>query len=134
MKKFYLLILLLGLVLIVSGCSNQPVEFTELYEGDLEKITKIHITDGGSGHTQELATPEKVNDFLNELSDVTFTPTGTDADDITGVLYGVGFYEKDAEDPVFTMTTNIINEKEYKPSKDLGEMFQRYFELGEKVD
>lgn len=134
MKKIYLLIFLLGLLAIATACSNQPMKFSELYEGDLEEITKIHITDGGSGHTQELATPEKVNDFLNELSDVTFTPTGTDADDITGVLYGVGFYEENIKDPVFTMTTNIINEKEYKPSKDLGEMFQRYFELGKKVD
>lgn len=134
MQKLWLFIFIIGTVTFLSACADDPVPFPDLYKGDLDAVTRIHITDGGSGHTQALTSPEKVNAFLVELSNTDFTKTGTEANDLIGVLYGVGFYEEGSDDPVFTMTTNIIGDKEYEPSKDLGELFKIYFDAGEKVD
>ncbi|QED47966.1 hypothetical protein [Cytobacillus dafuensis] len=131
-NKSWLLILSI-LYIFIGGCSDKRVSFAELYNGDLQEITKVTITDGSTGNLHVIDSPEIISELTRELNNITFTLLKTNKEEINGVLYGIAFYE-DEEEPSVTMTTNIVGENVFKTNENLEDVFKKYYSLGQDLE
>ncbi|MGX1193086.1 hypothetical protein [Metabacillus sp. SLBN-84] len=132
--KMYIFIAAFFVIFLLEGCTNREVMFKDLFDSDPKRIHKITITNGANGERRALNSSREVNDFFNELENVTFKKSDTDKGEISGFLYAAAFYEKGSDEPFFTMSTNLVNEHVYEPNKNLDDLFHRHFMNGEVED
>jgi hypothetical protein len=124
MKKFIITAFILLLSISLFGCSSNEVQFSEVVNGDISKISSRH---GGSGILYSITDKEKINDFINIMNSTTYEETESFA--VAGASTIRLYDETGAE---ITSVQNVkdvfeIGESYYKAKTDISEKLSSFY-------
>jgi len=123
MKKYFLLMLLISLLLL-SACSNGKTQSLEEFYKDakIENVDKVIIQDGSTGATKTITNQEQINEFLTLIKEIELTPQDNQRD-AKGWLYGIILYDDEKE----FLFTNQINNTYYDSTPDIHPIVENYY-------
>lgn len=123
LKKCCLLLLVLVL-LSLSACSTKTQSLQKFYENEgINDIEKIILTDGSSGSSKTITEQKQIDEFLNLINDIEFSPQ-EDQSKREGWRYGVTLY--DYEDK-FEFTLNQIGEVYYESKPAIFPIVDKFY-------
>ncbi len=103
-----------------SGCRpTKPLEvktLPQLYDNDLNSVSKITILDGNSGAQKITEEKKVIDDFLNRFNDIQFIPD-ENQEPRSRFNYTITLYQ-DEEDP-FTFNPTHVNNHYYDTEPDI---------------
>jgi hypothetical protein len=123
LKKCFVLLWILVL-LSLSACSAKTQSLQMFYEDeDINNIDKIVIMDGSSGSVKTITEQEQIDEFLNLINDIEFSPQ-EDQSKREGWRYSVTLYEGENK---FGFTLNQIGEIYYDLNPDIFSIVNEYY-------
>ena len=123
-----LVILLVIVVFIISGCSNKSNQFSELYTGNAQSVTKLDMVDGRTGQMYNTQNSTKLQEFLEIMASRSFSKELIQSKR-AGYLYFVDLYEGSNKAIRLTFSNDVeFDTIYYKIDKDITNELDVYFE------
>lgn len=118
---------LLALLFLVSltGCGPETTSIEELYNGNLDKVTKINVIDGNTGEIASTKEKDQIQAFINEIKDVKFI-RDNDQSKRDGFNYSITFYQGDDQKLQFGL--NQIDDDYYHTEPDIKPTIEQFYE------
>jgi len=114
MKKSILLIVLI--LFTLTGCGLKTKTLSQFYEKGLDKVTKILIVDGTSGHEKTITDHEVIKGFLKQIKDIKFIPE-ENQEKREGWRYSITLFQDDEQTFQFGLTQ--VNDDYYYTEPDM---------------
>jgi len=114
MKKSILLIVLI--LFTLTGCGLETKTLSQFYEKGLDKVTKILIVDGTSGHEKTITDHEVIKGFLKQIKDIKFIPE-ENQEKREGWRYSITLFQDDEQTFQFGLTQ--VNDDYYYTEPDM---------------
>ncbi|URN94202.1 MAG: hypothetical protein NAG76_20645 [Candidatus Pristimantibacillus lignocellulolyticus] len=123
-----LMISLLLICILCTGCysgNSKPKTISELYKGDIMKVDRIAILDGGTGKEKTDENADHIVSLLEVIKDETLT-LNSDQGERDGFSYVVELYEGEKLKMVFS--PNSFKKKYYITDESLTISIQQFFD------
>ena len=88
LKRFIYIIVL---VCILAACGSDPVTLSDLYQKDIEDVTKIEIIDGSTGDKKVVNDKQIIDALLYKIQEINFIPD-ENQESRTGYLFNVSLF------------------------------------------
>ncbi|MCM3409781.1 hypothetical protein [Metabacillus litoralis] len=121
LKRFIYIIVL---VCILAACGPDPVTLSDLYQKDIEDVTKIEIIDGSTGDKKVVNDKQIIDALLYKIQEINFIPD-ENQESRTGYLFNVSLFQ---EDDTFTFSPNQINDIYYTTEPNIEPILQEFYE------
>ncbi|QKE71980.1 hypothetical protein HPK19_03815 [Arthrobacter citreus] len=115
MKKFIWVLLCISVFSLLSGCNSDNKSFSELYQGNLNEISKIKITNGQNGENRVITEKKAIDNFISDIKDIKVAQNKNT--DVKGWSYSVTLYNQDKK--LMSFTTSEIEGKTKKDDTTL---------------
>lgn len=125
------LILFVFLVLL-SACTVLKTQTLEEFYRDakIEKVDKVIIQDGSTGYSKTIVEQEQIDEFLNLIKDIKFTPQENQEERI-GWRYGIALFDGKKE---FKFTLDEIDNTYYDSNPDIHPIVENYYKQLDVVE
>jgi hypothetical protein len=125
-KKLF--ILLVAIVFVISSCSNKSKQFSELYNGNAQSVTKLDMVDGRSGKRYNTQDSTKIQEFLKIMELRSFSKEFIQSTRV-GYLYFVDLYEGSNKTIRLTFGDDVqFDTIHYEIDMDITNNLDAYFE------
>lgn len=116
---------MLTVLYLLVGCNGlKTVTFEQLYNKDLNKVSKIEIRSGSTGELKAITNKTIINKFLAKVKNVKLVPD-KDQREMKGYKYRVTLY--DSEGQTFEFTSTEFNGHYYQPDHDILKVIETIF-------
>jgi len=115
MKKIIWILLCISVFSLLSGCNMTYKSFSEVYQGKLNEINKIVVTNGQNGQKTKIMVQQAIDNFVSDIKDIKFAQNKNT--DVKGWLYSVTLYNQDEK--LMSFTTSEIKGKTKKDDAKL---------------
>lgn len=124
--------MLLICLLLLSACSNGKTQSLEGFYKDakIENVDKVIIQDGSTGYSKTIANQEQIDEFLNLIKEIEYTPQDNQ-EKREGWRYGITLFDGEKE---FEFTLNQIDSTYYDSNPDIHPIVDRYYKQIEIVE
>lgn len=116
LKRRYLIIPNLILVLLITGCNLETKTFAEFYEKDLRDVSEIVIVDGNTGEDKRITDKDEIDSFLNKIRNIKFIPE-ENQEERDGFNYSISLFENNER--TFQFGPTQVNENYYYTEPDI---------------
>jgi len=124
MKKLMFLILFV-IVFLLSACSMAKTQTLEEFYRDakIENVDKAIIQDGSTGYSKTISKQEQIDELLNLIKDIEFTPLDYQ-EERKGWRYGIALFDGEKE---FIFTLSEIDNTYYDSHPNIYPIVGNYY-------
>lgn len=124
MKKSLFLKLVMSLVFLSACATGKTQTLEEFYkDAKIEQVDQVTIQDGTTGASKTITNPEQIDEFLNLINVIEFTPQKNQEERL-GWLYRITLFDGEQE---FQFTLNQINGTYYDSNPDIHPIVDDYY-------
>jgi len=87
--------MLIAALFLMAGCASakdNPTTLSKLYSGNLEKVTKVNIVDGGTGEEKEFIEAADIQPWIEQVQHIVLKPH-PNQEERDGFRYAITMYE-----------------------------------------
>lgn len=109
---------------LLIGCGLEMKTLSQLYEGDLNKVTKLVIFDGNTGYKKTVEDKQVIDDFLGEINDTKFIPE-ENQEQRDGFNYSITLFQD--EEKTFQFGLTQVDGHYYHTEPDLFPVVDKFY-------
>ena len=127
-----MLLILFIILFLLSACTNEKTQSLEEFYKDAKiiNVDKVIIQDGSTGFSKTITKQDQIDDFLNLIKDIEFTPQDNQEKRV-GWRYGIALFDGKKE---FKFTLNEINNTYYDSNPDIHPIVENYYKQLDTVE